>query len=563
MKEMSDNGVNDRAAAARNGSDADADVADAAAAAAMTTLNNKSSTRAIQVIHKPRDNNALSKDSYLRRLHNERIFHQQLYNSSRLEAGAGVLDDGGGPSLPKSVDDRKDADDEDVSSNTNVTANWPASAVALKAREGRRGVEAERPELQITTASPRVQKSMLDVMCDVASSIGDIPVATPWSDTAATEMAKKDETAADAGMVAANSAADTAITAKGNNSSPQSTRTNYSQKSKTPSTPSQQPEDDESSFATKKIKIGTTSDDATAYGLVHTPTGFRTSAQQQQQQQAHYHHMMMRHHAYSQPLVTTSAVIMPQYQQPREADDDKDDGGRLSSASSTSRFAVPVVAHKPVSYPPISQNEQRIMMSPPGFLHPQHFDIPPGYSFSQTPSSAHHQLPMMMPPGVFSPGYVQLQLTVPLQQQMMMAPTPPGYLPDQPQQANDVMHHHGGPFSPQHIPHQAYMNPPLYQQQGKHQFFPVQHQQQQYAGAPEAPTTLAKTSLQQQRRRKQPADILSPCAAKSPPSNPSPKKERSCSPESSDAKVNANIKPSKRNVPTVVHRPNHDKLRGP
>ncbi|KAL3783472.1 hypothetical protein ACHAW5_011119 [Stephanodiscus triporus] len=557
---MSDNGANDRAAATTRSRASDADVAEATAAAAMKTLNNISSTRAMKVIHKPRDNNALSKDSYLRRLHNERMFHQQLYNS-RLEARAGVLDDGGGPSLPKNVDDHKDAKDEDVGNNTNDTANWPASAVALEAREGGKGVEGEHPELQITTASPRMQKSMLDVICDVASSIGDIPVATPWLDTAATEIAKKDETAADAGMVAADAAADIAITAKGNNSSPQSTRTNYSQKSKPPLTPSQQPEDDESLFTTKKIKIGTTSDDSTAYGLVHTPNGFRTTVQQQQQQQAHYHHMALRHHAYSQPLVPTSAMIMPQYQQPREADDDKDDGGRLSSASSTSRFVVPAVAHKPMPYPPISHNEQPIMSSPPGFPHPQHLSIPPGYVFSQPPSSAHHQLPMMMTPGVFSPGYVQLQLTVPLQQQMMMAAmnaTPPGFLPDQPQQADDV-----GLFSQQHIPHQAYMNPPLYQQQGKHHFFPVQHHQQLYAGAPAAPITLAKTSLQQQRRRQQPADIVSPRATKSPPSNPSPKKEQSYSPESSNAKVNANIKPSKRNAPTVVHRPYHDKPGGP
>jgi len=54
MKEMSDNGVNDRAAAARNGaSDADADVADAAAAAAMTTLNNKSSPSLIKELFLP------------------------------------------------------------------------------------------------------------------------------------------------------------------------------------------------------------------------------------------------------------------------------------------------------------------------------------------------------------------------------------------------------------------------------------------------------------------------------------------------------------------------------
>jgi hypothetical protein len=412
---------------------------------------------------------------------------------------------------------------------------------------------------------------MLDVMCDVASSIGDIPVAAATPSAAGADVdtsAEIVETAANAGTVAtanddAVAAVDTsAITAGGDKSvgasslSPQSSVSEHSQKKQTSHRqPKEEDESSSSSAAKKRRKIdiaaiaaGEVDDEAAShYGsVVHTPGSFRIPMQQmQQQQQTHYHMMSRNPHAYSQ-----QQPLMPQYHQPREAHDVDDDGGdgRLHHPSfvpNASGFFVPAVAHKPVAYPPLPRQGEYPMamaMSPRGPIHSQQQAMMAAAAMAHHQPWQHHpqqQMMMMtpgghvmMPPtaGVYSPGYVQLQqyqLMVPQQQQQLMmshmnAPPSSGYLPDQRQlHAMTTPSARNRPPSlfPDDVVHYpgggwAYSNAPSSSRHpGKHQAFPSQHQQQHQHDNVDVDASVASGGQLQQQCRQQPADTPSPHAA--------------------------------------------------
>ena len=591
----------------------------------------RSATRRPVLIHDPRaavDASSHHEDeqaSYVRRLRSEEAFHREQVSVTlglgpatagrwrvpTAEADGDVRggrrpDVGGSSSIPRSEDNNSNRD-ANGDNNKIAAPNSPASALATEAGKeeegGRGGAEGggggRSEQLPIaaspssSSSSPHAQKSMLDVMCDVASSISDIPVmATPSADDAAVaEKAEIVETAENAGMVAAandDATVDTSAIAAGDDNSggasslsPQPSLSEHSQKkqktsSSSPSRRQPEEEGESSSSTAKKRREIDTADSAEVdeeaaghYGsVVPTPGSFRTPMQQQQQN--HYHMMSRNPQAYSQQL------LVPQYQKHR--DNDNDDG-RPPPASG---FFVPAVAHKPVAYPPFRQGEYPMAMatSPRGLIHPQQQAM-------MAAAMAHHPWQhsqqmmmmtpghMMMPPaGVFSHGYVQLQqyqLMVPQQQQLMMShmnALPPGHLPDQQQHArtsplasnhppssfpDDVAHHPGGGWArpqPQHVPHQAYGNTPSsFLHPVKHQAFPSQDQHQH--DNVEVDADVASRGQQHQQRRQQLADMpsLHAAAGKSPhPAIPSQNRPSHCD-------GYADRKPNRSNAPVFVHQP--------
>jgi hypothetical protein len=235
-------GNNSDSGCSRSRSDGASGIAGTSAAAAAVTSrtdsNNHSSKKRMPIlIHTPRGNVTQSKDadksSYMRNLHNEGIFHEEQHVQQRLAAVAGALtaNDGTGPPLSKGYCDYKGHNDNGTNNNMNVMANAAALAAAKEAKVGDQGGGEDHRQLRITAASassalpPPEQKSTLDVMlCNVASSHGDNPVAPPSTESAEKEMAQEDETkmetkikgadedVADAAVVAANPTADTVRT---------------------------------------------------------------------------------------------------------------------------------------------------------------------------------------------------------------------------------------------------------------------------------------------------------------------------------------------------------------
>jgi hypothetical protein len=286
----------------RSRSDGAPGIADTSAVTAAVTsrtasnTNHSSKKRMPTLIYTPRryvtQSNDADKYYCMNNLHNESIFHEEQHVQPHLAAVPGSLaaKDGAGPPLPSKGDsDCKAFYENDANYSMNVIANAAALASATEAKAGGQGGEGESRQLPImaalaSSALPLEQKTILDVMmCHVASSHGDNPVALPSTELAEREKAQMDETkvetkvkdavehAADAGMVAANSTADTAgttITATDDNAvvdcaSPmlsgfavsQSLGKEHSEKCEPPSPPLQRHKENGFLFTAKKIKI--------------------------------------------------------------------------------------------------------------------------------------------------------------------------------------------------------------------------------------------------------------------------------------------------------------------
>jgi hypothetical protein len=171
-----------------------------------------------------------NKSSCMHNLQNESIFHEEQHEQGRLVAVAGALTakDGAGPPFSKGNSVYKGYNDNDTTYSMNVIANAAALAAAIKAKVGGQGGEGDHRQLSVTAALaslalPHEQKLMLDVMmCHVASSLGNNPVAPPSTELKEKEVAQKvemeteikdaNEDVANAGVVAANSTADTTTT---------------------------------------------------------------------------------------------------------------------------------------------------------------------------------------------------------------------------------------------------------------------------------------------------------------------------------------------------------------
>ena len=290
-------GTNSDSGRSRSRSDGASGIADTSAVA-----KHSSKKRMPILIHTPRGNvvtqsKDADKSSCMRNLHNEDIFHEEQDVLQRLAAVAGALtaNDSTGPPLPKGYCDYKGHNENGANNNINVMANAAALAAATEAKVGDQGGEEDHRQLRITAASassalpPPEQKSMLNVMlCNVASSHSDNPVAPPSTESAEKEMAQKveskmetkikdaDEDVADAAVVAANPTADTirtTITATDHYavidcaysrlsdfaSVSQSSGKERSKKCEQPSPSLQRPKEDGVLFNAKKTKIDTAS----------------------------------------------------------------------------------------------------------------------------------------------------------------------------------------------------------------------------------------------------------------------------------------------------------------